>query len=506
MSDQPKNNRPPLSEISHLFLSSVRDRQTGGATRPQRRPPVSRGQASVELSPDEFAQVTGLQHAAAPPRKASRLPQITALIGAHLNAQIVDRAREYAGHLCAAGARIGIIEVDAAALRIMLFERSAPGSASNVTQMTAEPFDLRRMSEAIQELSCDVDRWLLVLPNPRGAEARAILRMVDDWTLLCTCDDEGVVSCYRALKGLAEGDRPRLSLAVLDAVDQAQADAVLHKLSSVCQQFLQWALEPQARVQRPANIAEHLVLSCRAARESDAGNGSHWRAVSNLLLRSKMDKLATMETMRNEPADKQILADVVVAAKGSPAEDLEEKNSQADKKGPDPFVPSIEKGSDPFMSVFGLEAQTRREACADDVIDLPGADASSANIIAAILENASAQLIECPIRAPQCSQASLAVSSDRRLILLAVAGAGLRDLRSIGQAYQWLMENRALIAMALPQFSIDAHQLPGLRLIVDQADLSAQILQPLLQSSSVSVQAYRKLRWGGRMGLLLNAA
>src|SRR5439155_16538899 len=246
----------------------------------------------------EFAQVTGLQHAAAPPPKASRLPQITALIGAHLNAQIVDQAREYAGHLCAAGARIGIIEVDAAALRIMLFERSAPGSASNVTQMTAEPFDLRRRSEAIQELSCDVDRWLLVLPNPRGAEARAILRMVDDWTLLCTCDDEGVVSCYRALKGLAEGDRPRLSLAVLDAVDQAQADAVLHKLSSVCQQFLQWALEPQARVQRPANIAEHLVLSCRAARESDAGNGSHWRAVSNLLLRSKMDKLATMETMR----------------------------------------------------------------------------------------------------------------------------------------------------------------------------------------------------------------
>ena len=68
------------------------------------------------------------------------------------------------------------------------------------------------------------------------------------------------------------------------------------------------------------------------------------------------------------------------------------------------------------------------------------------------------------------------------------------------------MENRALIAMALPQFSIDAHQLPGLRLIIDQADLSAQILQPMLQSSSVSVQAYRKLRWGGRTGLLLNAA
>ena len=60
--------------------------------------------------------------------------------------------------------------------------------------------------------------------------------------------------------------------------------------------------------------------------------------------------------------------------------------------------------------------------------------------------------------------------------------------------------------MAIPQFAIDAHSLPQLRLLVDQADLSAQILQPMLESGHVSVQAYRKLRWGAKTGLLLEAA
>jgi hypothetical protein len=60
--------------------------------------------------------------------------------------------------------------------------------------------------------------------------------------------------------------------------------------------------------------------------------------------------------------------------------------------------------------------------------------------------------------------------------------------------------------MAIPQFAIDAHQMPRLQLLVDQADLTADVLQPMLQSSNVTVVAYRKLRWAGRTGLLLNAA
>src|SRR5436305_1521998 len=68
-------NRPkgpdgrPLSEIGHLFLSSVRDKQTGGAPRPQRKPPGTfaqnpaddasknrpRTDVSIDLTPEEFA-------------------------------------------------------------------------------------------------------------------------------------------------------------------------------------------------------------------------------------------------------------------------------------------------------------------------------------------------------------------------------------------------------------------------------------------------------------------
>jgi len=41
MSDQPPQKKRSLTEISHLFLSSLRDRQGEGQERPQRPPPPS---------------------------------------------------------------------------------------------------------------------------------------------------------------------------------------------------------------------------------------------------------------------------------------------------------------------------------------------------------------------------------------------------------------------------------------------------------------------------------
>jgi hypothetical protein len=92
------------------------------------------------------------------------------------------------------------------------------------------------------------------------------------------------------------------------------------------------------------------------------------------------------------------------------------------------------------------------------------------------------------------------------LTLAAAASQGLANLAAIAQAYHWLNENRVLIGMALPQFSIDPAGEPSLRLFVDQSDLCAQALRPLLQSQHVTVQPYRRLRWGGKLGLLLEAA
>jgi hypothetical protein len=142
---------------------------------------------------------------------------------------------------------------------------------------------------------------------------------------------------------------------------------------------------------------------------------------------------------------------------------------------------------------------------ASDVIDLPNDDSNPAAVVSAVLRGSS-NLAETPLKAPTCPGASLAVSRDRKLVLVAVARQGLCDLRDIAQAYRWMNDNRPLIAMALPQFAIEPGQAARLQLLISQSDLSADMLQPLLQSSHVTVQTYRKLRWGGKTGLLLEAA
>jgi hypothetical protein len=142
----------------------------------------------------------------------------------------------------------------------------------------------------------------------------------------------------------------------------------------------------------------------------------------------------------------------------------------------------------------------------DDVIDLPGDASDAAGILSAILHRPEWGLAECPVSPPMCPSARLAVSRDRGLTLVAVATRGLSELRSIGLAYRWMLENRSLIAMALPQFAIDASRAPALHLLVDQADISADLLRPIVQVEHVNVRAYRALRWAGRTGLLLDAA
>src|ERR1700712_1759147 len=119
-----------LSEIGHLFLSSVRERQTNGAPLPKRQPPgrsapAARLEVSVDLTPEEFAHVCGTAGLATP-RVASTAavdeavkgPEITAIVGAHLGGKQVDRVKEYARHLAASGQRVGIIEVDSSVLRV----------------------------------------------------------------------------------------------------------------------------------------------------------------------------------------------------------------------------------------------------------------------------------------------------------------------------------------------------------------------------------------------------
>jgi hypothetical protein len=594
MPDETPKKRP-LSEIGHLFLSSLRDQHLGGSTPPRRVPPGMRGQqaprpedamgepsagtdatpprpgppnVSIDMTPEEFTRSFGqialpddlmadpATDAAEEPSELAFRP-VTAVIAGHLTGTQLDRARQYARHLAARDGRIGLIELDASEFRLMCFEPGADAAPEDATPpLNPDCYNVREITEAIEELNWDVDRWLLVIPNPRTPEAKALLREVEHWCLLTTCDHDGVVAAYRLLKGLADhagvdGQRPRLTLAVLDAFDDTEVARVNEKLAGVCNQFLAWPVEPEGVVAAEAEAAEHLVMFCRPTRDkAQIAAAPQWAIVDDFLFRLRQAPVAGAAGASpfDIPCEARAL-EAAAAANASdpavqpddPADDVSPQPT--DTMTPDPSAPARptlrpvseqnRDGSSFYLAasrpapaaepipLAGIEP-SRPEASATaapppmqptapaageyEVLDLPGPNASAAAILAAILHDPAAGLVECPVRAPMCADVRLAVARDRGLLLLAVARQGLGELKLIGRAYQWLQENQSLIAMAVPQFAIDPATTPRLRLLVDQADLSAETLRPMLESAHVKVQAYRRLRWGGKAGLLLEAA
>ena len=535
MSDQDPNLDPKktLSEISHLFLSSIRDKQTNGAARPQRTPPgqrkpeqspevaspkpAPRTDISIDLTPEEFAQVYGGAAAeagaegesaghegAAEPRTYA---PVSAVIASHLNGKQFDRVKEYARHLAGQVGRVGLIELDASEFRLMCFEPGAtPGDLADAAagnSQTTECYDVRQIAEAIEELNWDVKRWLVLLTTPRVPEAKALLRQIDHWVLLTTCDHDGVVSAYRTLKGLVEAShRPKVTLALLDGAPEPEMVSVYRKLAGVCQQFLRLELSPEPAVRRSFRIAEHLVLLCRPTRDkAQMGNPPQWGVVSEFLARAKAGAGAREEVV--ETIDR-------AAEQGEELVEDTAEESLSVSDAPAPVVPQAPVAQAPpavpTKTPFAQSDARPSGGGYQDVLELPEQGASAEAVLSAVLRQNNGNYVECPVRAPMCSEVRVAVSRDRGIVLFAVAREGLGDLRSIGHAFRWVSENRALLGMALPQFAIDTNQSPRLRLLVDQSDMAADLLQPVLQSEHVTVQSYRKLRWGGRTGLLLDAA
>src|SRR5437773_5640976 len=212
MQEQPRNPRS-LSDISHLFLSSVRERQTGSAPRPQRTPPAKNEQRDADLTPQEFQHVLN----GGPPAnsQAASVPAVRAVLASHLGSRQFDAVRSYARSLASSGRRIGLIWIDVSEFALLTYEPDERVQDQH-ERSTNECFDSRIMREAVAELNCDLECWILAVANPRIAEARALLKDVSRWVLLSGKDHDAVVACYRTLKGLADLHRPRLSIAAPD--------------------------------------------------------------------------------------------------------------------------------------------------------------------------------------------------------------------------------------------------------------------------------------------------
>lgn len=478
----PQRPDRPMSEISHLFLSNIRDRARNGAPPPRRKPPVDRKDLSIDLTPEEFAQVFSEpdhEHAPTPllgdqgttkPRAA-----VHAVLAWHLNGHRSQRLSEYASHLCMTGAaRVGLIDIEPTQLRLSVFEHGSQAApVSDAQAAILHRLDVRRIAQTLEELSWDVDHWLLIVHNPRLPEARRLLQQSDAWVLLTCGDHDGVVSGYRTLKSLADPHPSRVSLALLDLDDELQARRIARKLDGVCRQFLGVSVDQDVQIVAPVGgVIEHVVLSCVGS--SNDQPGPHWQVVGDFLLQNRSGQTT-------EPT-------------ASPA---------AKSSNPQPTQQAMQPQPDLEPSTVGSIQDPTQPL--PEVLDLPDHVSGHAALTAALVRGVSG-LVECPIKPPMCPEACLAVTRERQLLLVAAASRGLSDLRSIGRAYQWMIENRPLIAMALPQFGIDVHRLPRLELLVDHSDLSADVLQPLLGGGNVLVRAYRKLRWGNKTGLLLEAA
>lgn len=515
--DSTPNRR--LSEISHLFLTSLRDKQTGGAARPTRIPPGvhdpsgfnpmdhmtddaplkigpparERGKdISIDLTPEEFALAFACPDDDADdsqqaPAATPKTKPLHAVLAQHLGDSMSDHLLAYAGSLCVDGGRVGVIVADASGLRVSCVERNPHIDPHSEEPAAVSRADDRQMRETLTELNCDVDRWLLVLPSPKSGEARALLKTVNAWTLLCLTDHDGVTAAYRALKGLADIGRPTVTVAPLRDEDVISTETAFTKLSSVCEQFLRLPLALGKKVVSAPDVAEHVVMNYTASSD-DAGFSAapQWEVVSQFAASAVRDNPIESATSAPAAAPRPVMAivpETVVAA------------------GPVPPAAPIS-----FASVAESVSMTIAPAAEGftDVLELTGGATADA-ILRAVLQGGN-DLAECPLRAPACPEAVIAVARDRSLTLLAVARQGLNELRAIAIAYRWLGDNRALIAMALPQFATDTTALPRLHLLIDQSDMTADILRPLLATGNVTVRAYRKLRWGNKTGLLLDAA
>jgi hypothetical protein len=501
MEDQKKKS---LSEISHLFLSSVRE-NAAGPSRPMRIPPggarmtpgsgapTPRIAASIDLTPEEYARVVSEPAESAEATEQPPYGPVSALICSQFNGYQLDRAKQYAQHLAGAGQRVGLIVAEAGEASVICFDA---GSGEPTAELESGVLNNpREMGQALQELAWDVDRWLLLVPNPRLNEARLLLRETSHWVLLSTCDHDGVVSCYRAIKGLAEMPRPRLTLALLNAVDQVEAGKVYRKIASVCEQFLNWKMEAEPAVEAVEAVNENVAVRFTVpADRTGTTSGSHWEVLLDFLTRAQAQANEAPVKMAAEAEnDMPIPMDPIEA----PA--IEERV--------EPTLPPLRPAAPTIPSPApAMKIAQSFEPGEVEVTDLPGGEVTESAVLNAVINQMAGGLIQCPVRPPACPQATIAVSRDHRLVLLAVARKGLGELRAIALAYRWMIENRPLLSMAMPQFSIDAHAHPSLKLLVDRADAGAELLLPMTENSSVTVQTYRKLRWAGKTGLLLEAA
>ncbi len=457
----------PLSAISHLFLSDIR-----------------------EDAPVDDAD-----------------PTVVAVLGTGVDGLTSRQASAVAASLLSDDVRrIAVAVIDGNTLALSLVDDECESADASL-----EGGDVH---DVLSELACDVDAWVIALPDPRLPQSRRVLKLAGHWTLVAGSDHESVVGGYRTLKGLCDRPglcehRPRVTLAVPDATHPAEAERAARKLLGVCRQFLEIDVELE-----PAGVAVAGSWQTRDVwqhRWSTAADAAPAFDALVATLTGEPDAPAAPQDLRPTPMRIAPPAVDDTATRSAPASGVMPIHNIPSLAQPMPTAnpPATEAPAPtpaPAPMPMPMPTATPPTAVAssseeEDVIDFP-AGANVADV--AVARDRS--LAATPITPPMLPGGRLAVTTDGGLILVVAAQPGLADLAKIGEAMAWVTQNRQILSMALGQFRLSEHVAVKVRLLVAHADAGADALRPLLGTGDVTTLAYRRLRWGGREGLLLDAA
>lgn len=544
----PAQSISEIASIADLFLSGVREASGEGRRRPQRVPPggggaapssdgsaAGSGQGRTSDAPESVKDGAGTGGGGGRPRgdagRDEPPPRVCYLVaGSHVSAAVAQRVvAEVARSLVGAGRRVGTLQYAGGRVRLGLADGELPADASE----TAESATARELHDAAAELSADVDGWVVATDDLRStALALEVSAAVPTggsmpatgWVVPVAAGEEGRVEAYRTVKALAtwvSGRGPASENAesghdaggtgapwagrgrlVLAATEPA-AMAVVGQLREVIRKFLSWDAADALLVGEASQTDVHPLMAAVLTPDE-------WSAVqSAVLLPHVAHRGDAAEPARaaaepaGDPAETSV--DSAAAGDGMGAE-VSEGQRPAETTGvdaPADAVPAERRGS---TAAGRAETYPALGWSADDpvVIELPSATAEG--VLEAVLE-ASPEWQDCDVPVPATVPCRVVADRSGRAVLVAAVDREPAKMGSevvqVGRAAGWLQQHLTLVARAARPIRVEPSL--GVHVVVYVPTATRPHLASLVQAG-VEVVGYRSLRWGGRLGLLVEAA
>jgi len=375
---------------------------------------------------------------------------------------VAEAGRVMAGEAGGGDGRVGVLELEGETTKLGMVDAGLPVDAAGAVEGT----DAREMAGAVAELSGEVEGWVFGTEDLRrdGEWVDAAAGEGGGWIVPVEGGEDARVEAYRVIKALgSRGMRGRL---VLAAVGEGAVE-VAGKLREVIRKFLAWDAADMFVVGVEGEGFVHGLMS------AGGGEGT-WAGALGAMVGAMVgaEEVLAVET---DPARTVVEAGVGVVR---------------EQKGTEPAPEPVRMAIAPVIGELGRDEV--------EVLEFVGEGAEG--VLDSVM--AGGEWVGCGLELPGSGRARLAVDGEGRLVVLGVLEDG-GDVAELGRAWRWVAENAAVVARAVRPVVADGGKAPEMVVFAGTelaGDLAAVV------GAGVRVRTYRALRWGGRRGLLVEAA